>query len=292
MLQQASRPDFDHLNQLAEEALSQHRIPRIIHFCFVNWRQMEDIYYPILKTWIDNLPGYTFVNWTPEILDHIPFTRQCLKDKAWAFYADYARVYGTYNYGGFYLDVDAYVYQSFDSILDLPYCFDIEMSYIINTRLEAAVFGVQPKFFLFADVLKQYRRYSWLRPADYKHVIAPNLWKAVFLRHGFDVVEPYISSLDEYRRLVTAVPVEESGAIYSLDGTFFSQTNTDLPNCQLGAQRNGITEIHIAPYAFTSHQFFTVWGGFYGTLKRNLAWPQRILAAISSLRKKIRRAGL
>lgn len=256
MLQRASHPDFIHLNQLAQEAAAQGRIPKIIHFCYVNWQHLDALYYPIAKTWLDHLDGYTFVNWTPAILKSIPYARQALRDHMWAYYADYARCYAVYHYGGLYLDMDAVVYRSFDDLLDLPYLLDTEYNYRGDYVPEAAVFGARPKQDFVKLALRYYRSHISGFPIVYEHN-APRVFLKAISKGGYNYL-PGIDSIEAYRQAVL-----QPKTVAALDGTFFSKTNSDLPNRFLEGKWRNITHHTLAPHAYASHQFYSAYADIY-----------------------------
>jgi len=144
-LEKASHPNKSEMLRIIKEAHQNKKIPKIINFCFINYKNLLNCYYPTLHSWIENLKDYFFINWTPEILADNDWTKQMIENEKWAFYADYARVYAVYNVGGFYIDCDVFVYKSFDDLLDYPYVFDLEYNSLIDpafvNRIDAGIFG-------------------------------------------------------------------------------------------------------------------------------------------------------
>ena len=66
------------------------------------------------------MPDYQFIHWDMEKIKDIkvPFLKEALEEKKWAFAADFVRLYAIYNYGGIYLDTDCLLYNSLDRFLN------------------------------------------------------------------------------------------------------------------------------------------------------------------------------
>lgn len=164
-LDKASHPDWDVVYKLRDDALATKTIPKLVFFCFINYKNVDNCYYLFFKSWIDNLKGYTFVNMLPEFIEHCEFSKFCLDIHKFAYYTDYARVYFTYNYGGLYMDADVMIIKPYDDLLKYPYLFDIEdLPYycpIYNAKpgiqIEPAVFAVTPHMCLLKDIMQEYK---------------------------------------------------------------------------------------------------------------------------------------
>lgn len=100
-----------------------HRIPKIIHYCWLSGSPYPDNISRCIESWHKHLPDYEFVLWDTDRfdIDSLPWTKQAFETKKYAFAADYIRLYALYNHGGIYLDTDVLLYKSFDDLLDLPY---------------------------------------------------------------------------------------------------------------------------------------------------------------------------
>lgn len=83
-------------------------IPKTIHIC---WFSGED-YSPFIKecmaTWKVHLPEFKVRIWNKDSFDFdsVPFVKEAILAKKWAFAADYIRLYALYTEGGLYLDSD------------------------------------------------------------------------------------------------------------------------------------------------------------------------------------------
>lgn len=94
-------------------------IPKIIHFTWFSNDAYPQKVRKCMESWRQFLPDYKIVHWDMDSVKDIdvPFLKEALSEKKWAFAADYVRLYAVYNYGGIYLDTDVMVYRSFDSLL-------------------------------------------------------------------------------------------------------------------------------------------------------------------------------
>lgn len=66
------------------------------------------------------MPDYEIKKWdmTSLDVDAIPFVRDAIAHKKWAFACDYIRCYALYHEGGIYMDTDVFVKKSLDFVLN------------------------------------------------------------------------------------------------------------------------------------------------------------------------------
>ena len=129
---------------LAESARADalNEIPRIVHFCFIDWRNMQDPYLSWVSRWREILGNdWVFVNWTPETAEPShPLETWFIENDKRAFYADWQRIHRVTEYGGFYLDCDIDLHKTLEPLRDLDYCFDTEA---VTAFPEFGVFGAK-----------------------------------------------------------------------------------------------------------------------------------------------------
>jgi hypothetical protein len=72
-----------------------------------------------MDTWRKVMPDYALRRWDANSFDFdsVPFVRDAIRLKKWAFAADYIRLFALYHEGGIYLDTDVEVYRCFDPFL-------------------------------------------------------------------------------------------------------------------------------------------------------------------------------
>lgn len=93
-------------------------IPKIIHYCWFSSEFSEEAK-RCIATWHKYMPDYEFKHWNADNFDvnSIPYVKEALAAKKYAFAADYVRLYALNTEGGIYLDCDIEVFKPFDDIL-------------------------------------------------------------------------------------------------------------------------------------------------------------------------------
>lgn len=126
----------------SERSAAVNEIPRIVHFCFIDWQNMPENYLGWVSNWPNVLgPDWVFVNWCPQTTDPShPLEQWWIDNNRRAFYADWQRIHKVAEYGGFYLDCDVDLHKTLEPLRDLDYCFDTEA---ITSFPEFGVFGAK-----------------------------------------------------------------------------------------------------------------------------------------------------
>lgn len=117
-------------------------IPKIIHFCWLSNDPFPTNIQKCIDSWSKYMPDYQIIHWN---FNRFPkgksiWVDQAYECKKYAFAADYIRLYALYNYGGFYLDTDVEVINSFDDFLALNTMICNQNS---MPGMEVAAFGVE-----------------------------------------------------------------------------------------------------------------------------------------------------
>lgn len=81
---------------------------KLIHFCWFGGAPLPKLIMKCIESWKKYMPEYTYCLWTEDSFDVTShtFTDGAYKDKAWAFVADYVRLWVIYSFGGIYFDTD------------------------------------------------------------------------------------------------------------------------------------------------------------------------------------------
>lgn len=121
-------------------------IPKVIHYCWFSGDPYPDLVKRCMRSWKRFLPDYQLRIWdgTSFKWDSVPFVRDAINAKKYAFAADYIRLYALYTEGGIYLDSDVEVLDNFDSFLDNSFFIGTEPYIQANTiyyDLESAIMG-------------------------------------------------------------------------------------------------------------------------------------------------------
>ena len=95
-------------------------IPKIIHYCWMSGEPFPELIRDCIDSWKAKLPDYNIIEWNSQNFEYniIPYTKEAMEKKKYAFVSDYVRLYALYKYGGIYLDSDIKVLKSFDSLLN------------------------------------------------------------------------------------------------------------------------------------------------------------------------------
>ncbi len=82
-------------------------IPKIIHYCWFSGDEYPPLIKKCIKSWKKKLPDYEIKLWDANSFDFdsVPYVKDALAHKKYAFVSDYIRLYALYNYGGYILTV-------------------------------------------------------------------------------------------------------------------------------------------------------------------------------------------
>lgn len=103
-------------------------IPKIIHYVWLGHSKIPQKLQKCICTWKKQMPNYQLICWNENNLplSEMPFVIHCLKNRKYAFAADYIRLWALYNYGGIYMDTDVKTKKSFDIFLNYSFFTSIE----------------------------------------------------------------------------------------------------------------------------------------------------------------------
>jgi hypothetical protein len=151
------------------------KIPKVIHYCWLSGEPRPQVILDCMASWKRALPDYEFVCWDMSRFDvnSVPYVRDAVAARKWAFAADYIRLYALYTQGGIYLDSDVMVYKPFDAFLTHSAFTSIEFhpiefyrdvkkkglysDFYLGCGLEAAVMGAEKGHPFFKACLDYYR---------------------------------------------------------------------------------------------------------------------------------------
>ena len=111
-------------------------IPKTIHYCWFSGDPYPDLVKRCIRSWKRSLPDYKLRLWDVKSFDFdsVPFVKEAMAEKKYAFAADYIRLYALYTEGGIYLDSDVEVFKSFNSFLNNSFFTGTE-PYIIDDKI-------------------------------------------------------------------------------------------------------------------------------------------------------------
>lgn len=94
-------------------------IPKIIHLCWFSGDEYPQGIKECLDSWKREIPDFEVKLWTKEmaLATGIPFVKEAIAQRKWAFAADVIRLYALYHDGGVYADSDIFMISRFDDYL-------------------------------------------------------------------------------------------------------------------------------------------------------------------------------
>lgn len=119
-------------------------IPKVIHYCWFGKGDIPPLSERCLESWRQKLPDFEVKRWDESNapLD-VPFVRDMLKQKKWAFASDYVRLYALFNEGGIYFDTDIEAVQDMSPILNTECFVGYESEGRVTTGVAGAEKGAQ-----------------------------------------------------------------------------------------------------------------------------------------------------
>lgn len=159
-------------------------IPKTIHYCWFSSDPYPDLVKRCLRSWQRILPEYKLRLWDADSFDFnsVPFVKEAMAAKKYAFAADYIRLYALYTEGGIYLDSDVEVFKSFDSFLNNTFFTGTE-PYIIDDKvyydLECAIMGSEKGHPFLKEALDLYNEmhFDLNNPLTICHALVPIIEK-------------------------------------------------------------------------------------------------------------------
>ncbi|UUS60882.1 MULTISPECIES: glycosyltransferase family 32 protein [unclassified Acinetobacter] len=186
-------------------------IPKKIHFCWFGPNEYSPLVEKCMRSWSDKLKDWEFILWNEKNspMDH-PFVKKALREKRYAFVADYVRFYALYNFGGIYLDTDMEIIKDLTPLLDNDFFVGSETSKKIC--MSAGIIGsVENNPFLF-DVLKYYDTLNYYRTS-------PNIMDYIFSLKDYKGINIY-----NYKYFYPYNPYDEDKKVKQL---FFSDISSE-----------------------------------------------------------------
>lgn len=135
--------------------------------------------------------------------DSVPFVRDAMAAKKYAFAADYVRLYALYTEGGIYLDSDVEVKKSFEPFLSQSFFCGTEAFYadnIINYRMEAAIMGTEKGNPFIAECMEYYKNVKYSDSSTNK--VMPAVISEIAQQYNYQ----YYNKLQQLNNGITIYP--------------------------------------------------------------------------------------
>ncbi len=103
-------------------------IPKCIHYIWLGGAALTPSVRKCIDSWKRIMPDYEIKRWdeTNFDIDSVPWVKEAVSVKKWAFAADYIRQWALYNEGGIYMDTDVKVLRPFDEFLHWDFFSSVE----------------------------------------------------------------------------------------------------------------------------------------------------------------------
>ena len=100
-------------------AESKRIVVKKIHYCWLGGKPLPPSVQSCLKSWKRFCPDYEIIRWDESSfpVDEYSWVQAAIKEKRYAFAADFIRLKVLYEYGGVYMDVDVELIKPIDSYL-------------------------------------------------------------------------------------------------------------------------------------------------------------------------------
>ncbi|HBD1491706.1 TPA: glycosyltransferase family 32 protein, partial [Escherichia coli] len=111
-------------------------IPKIIHYCWFGGGDKPALVKKCMGTWEKVLPGWDIIEWNEDNSPlSVPYVKNALEDKRYAFAADYVRFYALKTMGGVYLDTDVELIKDISPLLNNKFFTAKESEELINAAI-------------------------------------------------------------------------------------------------------------------------------------------------------------
>jgi len=220
-------------------------IPKKIHYVWLGGKPLPEDAQDCINTWKKVLHDYEIVCWdeTKFDINSVPFVKEAIESKKWAFAADYIRLYAVFTQGGVYMDTDVIVKKSFDKFLKHNFFTAVETNdpkksntlgggskeesrkYLIQSALFGAVAGNS----YIKDCMDWYKDKHFILPDGslFNQYVAPDIYAEVAEKYGFQKKDEFQDLGNEmviYPSIVFTNdrynPTEETYAIHWWKGTW------------------------------------------------------------------------
>jgi hypothetical protein len=175
-------------------------IPKTIHYVWFS-KEIPPETQKYIDGWKEIMPDYEIIHWNANNFDvsKYKWVEQAVKNKKWAFAADFIRLWAVYNYGGIYLDADVEVVKSFDAFSHLPYFLGTEHIIIrLPDVPEMSTFGAEPETAWVKDCLDYYKNRDFVKEnGELDVTVLPLICRKIF-KEKYGILK--ISAIEDFDR--------------------------------------------------------------------------------------------
>ncbi|MBQ9639473.1 MAG: hypothetical protein IJV22_07950 [Bacteroidales bacterium] len=159
-------------------------IPRTLHYCWFSGEPYPPLVRQCLRSWHRHLPDFTLRLWDGNSFDwtSVPYVKEAMSIKQYAYAADYIRLYALFTEGGIYLDTDVLVQKDMSAFLEQSLFVGTETWYKDWMRqtgtqynLEAAILGSEPGHPFIEECLQWFDGRTFLNEEGRRDASVPTL---------------------------------------------------------------------------------------------------------------------
>lgn len=227
-------------------------IPKKIHFCWLSGEDFPPFIQQCIDTWELVLPDYEIVLWDSKRFDvnSVPWVKDAVEAKKYAFAADYIRLYSVYTEGGIYLDSDVEVLKRFDDLLHYKSFIGFEAA---TGYIEAAIFGAEAGCKWCEKAMEFYHNNKFSTDESGRvslDVIAPKVFH-----------EALVSIYPEFPQKAPIDPIllDADENIYVCPSDYFSPLKYDLEKSK-GSENKLALKYRSNSDTYCIHRFTASWG--------------------------------
>ena len=175
-------------------------IPKYIHYVWLSGEELPELNRYCVESWHRVLKGYEIRRWTAEDFDieSMPYVREAVREKKWAFATDCLRAEILLREGGIYMDSDVCLYRSFDGLLQDRFFSFIEYHHDSTAAvIQAACMGAEAGHPFIQACADYYRNRHFLRADGSLDTerLAPDVFAEIAAGFGFDAECPTAQDL-------------------------------------------------------------------------------------------------
>ncbi|HAB63244.1 MAG TPA: glycosyl transferase [Pseudomonas sp.] len=167
-------------------------IPKIIHYVWIGDAPKNELLLRCIESWKKHLPDYEIKEWGNSQIDgiDIPYVRQALEHRKWAFASDYMRLFALHRYGGFYFDSDLEVTADIEPFREHDFVAGFE-EYQGNRYPMSAFIGAVPNNAIIGDLLAEYASLSLVDRNGNLDLTANTKRMTLYYARRFGLKKPY-----------------------------------------------------------------------------------------------------
>lgn len=147
-------------------------IPKIIHYCWFGNAEKPQKVKDCIESWKKVLSDYEIIEWNESNfnIEMYNFAKEAYKKKKYAFVSDVARFHVLDLYGGYYLDTDVEVINSFDNFCNEDYIVALES---FSGNVATSTIGSRKGHKINKNMLDIYKKKSFIK-SNGKYEETPN----------------------------------------------------------------------------------------------------------------------